>query len=128
MVQWGKHEIQNKVCLSVPFLPSGPQSMVSLEHVDRAMKQPLSPNRQWEQCHKQSFKTSLYSDNYPRAVAGVIYKALQIPGTKVDIGSIKNKCTKQKVIMACKRVGTRFAHYLKFFQFSGFLQTLEKIL
>ena len=94
--------------------------MVSLEHVDRAMKQPMSPNRQWEQCHKQSFKTSLYSDNYPRAVAGVIYKALGIPGTEVDIGSIKNKCTKQKVIMACKRVGTRFAHYLTFFQFSGF--------
>ena len=97
--------------------------MVSLEHVDRAMKQPLSPNRQWEQCHKQSFKNSLYSDNYPRAVAGVIYKALGIPGTEVDIGSIKNKCTKQKVIMACQRVGTRFAHYLTFFQFSGFLLT-----
>ena len=70
----------------------------------------------WKECHRQSFATALYSDNYPEGngvigVNGRNYKMeadwWAFQGKILEIGTIKGKCTKGKVIMACQRVGAK---------------------
>ena len=98
-----------RVYFSVPFLPPGPQAMVPLGLVEKSATK-------WKECHRQSFATALYSDNYPEG-NGVIgtqhvnYKMTaawySFQGKILEIGTIKSKCTKGKVIMACQRVGAK---------------------
>ena len=95
--------------LSVPFLPAGPQAMVPLGLVEKSATK-------WKECHRQSFATALYSDNYPEGngVIGVQHvrykmeaKWWSFKGKILQMSTIKNKCTKGKVIMACQRVGSK---------------------